>query len=1201
MQPTTQRPYLKSGIVDLEQLFERSRHNQTILAELLIELRQRSTDRAARLRVKVIDAMEAIELSSDTIESPIGGSAQQPNRPDESAAETPAPRAEPSESNQEARPAPRTTPPVTNLAKDILSAWTAVEVLSPQPYRKPSDTTDGDERRIARLERNRPLPWEGAGEKSRPNKRLFYQIVLGAIRMDVATKALLEVFVDSNADRQPAQGFTPIALLTVDKEGRPCDELAVALSSFAWGLPLALQTKLHALGEWADVERKLASDLDKLIRIADRDGKPSPLDISAIMMAHNWLVSRLGLRSDLIEQPTFAIRVYHYVFAQESPDAPLLGSFFLGDLAAARKLAVEGNLPGNLRKYLGIDRPAKQLDVIADRNLIAATVSPARFPTGRWPGKGRHPLALLQQAAVNMAVSQGLGMDLFPVNGPPGTGKTTLLRDVVAALVVRRAEAMCTFDDPESAFTEAAKHRLNNAQVTLSKVDPSLRGFEILVASSNNAAVENVSRELPSMDAIAGDAHDLRYFKTVGDNISKGREAWGLIAAVLGNSANRYAFREAAWLDKDRGLQAYLAEVAGAPQWIEEPDPARPGKKLRRKPIIVERENPPTSRKAAIEKWRSARQEFRRAYGEMKSLLEEMDAARREVSALADLAQAVEAASREVAQSLAGLQAARLQFDSARRNEDQVLAQAEAAQGSLAEHVLARPGLFSRLFGGTGAAEWKAAEKELRERHERLNRAHHEAKTETATCASRHQQAERVHAAARSKSHTAEAAHREATARVAKMREISGNRVVDGAFFARHRDDVHKDVPWLDAATQRARDHVFEKAMAVHKAFVDAAAAPLRHNVELLLRTFFGKMAWTPKMQPFMAELWTSLFLVVPVVSTTFASIERMIGYLPPEAFGWLLVDEAGQAVPQAVVGAMMRTKRAIVVGDPLQIEPVTSLPTSLAEAICTEFGVDPAKWNAPDASVQTVADATAVLGAKFEREVGSIRVGFPLLVHRRCADPMFSLSNAVAYSHLMVHAKPENHSTIRDVLGPSHWIDVIGGRTDDKWSEAEGEAAIHILRQLAEANILEIDIYLISPFRVVAQRLRERVQSSGLLQRWTNDPWKWTRERIGTVHTVQGREADTVVFVLGAPLPAQRGARAWAGSKPNILNVAATRAKENIYVIGNQGLWREAGCFRELASRVPSGKPQSTTIASPRNVTPNAHWSRERPRSPPA
>jgi len=73
----------------------------------------------------------------------------------------------------------------------------------------------------------------------------------------------------------------------------------------------------------------------------------------------------------------------------------------------------------------------------------------------------------------------------------------------------------------------------------------------------------------------------------------------------------------------------------------------------------------------------------------------------------------------------------------------------------------------------------------------------------------------------------------------------------------------------------------------------------------------------------------------------------------------------------------------------------------------------------------------------------------------------------------------------------------------------------------------------------------------------------------IGTIHTVQGREAEAVIFVLGAPSPQQIGARNWAGGRPNLLNVAITRAKEVVYVIGNKTLWKEAGYFKELADRL--------------------------------
>jgi superfamily I DNA and/or RNA helicase len=321
--------------------------------------------------------------------------------------------------------------------------------------------------------------------------------------------------------------------------------------------------------------------------------------------------------------------------------------------------------------------------------------------------------------------------------------------------------------------------------------------------------------------------------------------------------------------------------------------------------------------------------------------------------------------------------------------------------------------------------------------------------------------------------------------------------------------------------------------------------------------------------QALLPDLWASLFLVVPLISTTFASVNRMLGKLPPESLGWLFVDEAGQALPQAAVGALLRTRRAVIVGDPVQIEPVVVLPDTLTHAICRRFGVDPNHYAAPSASAQTLADSASSYTSEFQTHVGSRSVGVPLLVHRRCSEPMFSVSNTIAYSGLMVSAKLSKPSAIRDVLGPSAWIHVEGS-VEDKWCQEEGDEVLRMLRQLKQTGA-KPDLYVITPFVIVADRLRQAIRESDVLRGWVSeDEWHWINERIGTVHTAQGREAEAVILVLGAPHPGQTGARSWAGRRPNLLNVAVTRAKEAVYVIGNRQLWREAGFFRELDRRLP-------------------------------
>ena len=59
----------------------------------------------------------------------------------------------------------------------------------------------------------------------------------------------------------------------------------------------------------------------------------------------------------------------------------------------------------------------------------------------------------------------------------------------------------------------------------------------------------------------------------------------------------------------------------------------------------------------------------------------------------------------------------------------------------------------------------------------------------------------------------------------------------------------------------------------------------------------------------------------------------------------------------------------------------------------------------------------------------------------------------------------------------------------------------------------------------------------------------------------------------MGAPGPEAIGARRWAGGEPNLVNVAVSRAKRRLYVVGSRVSWREAGVFSVLAANLP-GKP---------------------------
>lgn len=1200
------RRYFRSTIFELEQLFESSKHEHLVLNDLQDELSHRDRPRAEALARKVEEQLtilkQAKPAAAPIITTPSQPHTREPQNFDLATRgggnTTVLPPSTPS-SSQPTVPIEKTPNMMANRTKhaepvdfgdatphfkseieikpgpdSVLAAWLTLEVLTPQalPDARELETIG---RTLVRLDEH-PEPWQEPKYWKRGKERAVYWMVyLGELNLAKSTEAILKIYPDDAIDeRADVRGNTTLAVMVVDGQGRPVEGKSF-LSSFAWGYGQVRAGRLKGLAGFSEADRELKAELEQRLIRQDEEGNILPLNNSDISKAIDWLAKALNLPDEEVLRPGVAVRVPQWGAYSEAPEPELLNSFYIDDLVKARIALGNGQVGQALSAYLGVAPPRERQDVVRNKTIIANTLAPERTPLARWPGPGRHPLVLMQQTAINHSVSELANGGMVAVNGPPGTGKTTLLRDIVAKVVLDRAIAMSKFDKPTQAFSHVTSMRTGQAYTHLYQLNESLIGHEIVVASSNNKAVENISREIPSTTAIADDLNPpARYFQSISDTVAAGKGAindgatWGLAAAALGNSANRSAFIQSFYWHKKRGMALYLKAVLGGDIPENEGGEDEEGDQECILDVVTI-EQPPRSEIEALERWRTARHNFLEKLKSVEFLQKQAQSGYEAVRQRPDATRRADDAARTLAAAKQSLASSVEKDEISKR----LHAKAADTERKTMEDCSAidrlRPGFFARLFGTRSYREWRDAMAAARE-------VLHNARSQLQAAAEAEQKSTQELLAAKKRLSNAELEKENSDNALAlivttieTLRMKVGSNLADEQFWAQDDSKLQLQSPWVFEEWQSARDALFLESFALHRAFIDAAAKPLNHNLRAALDVMKGRVLKEPQ-EPVRRSLWASLFLVVPVISTTFASTARLFGPLGGEQLGWLLIDEAGQAVPQAAVGALWRAKRAIVIGDPLQIQPVVTTSPKLIRAIFSEFGVNTEEWAPPEMSAQTVADRVSWFGTDICTDDGDIWVGSPLRVHRRCENPMFKISNHVAYNGLMVHGTSPGTSRIGKALGESHWINV-GGDALGKWSETEGKYALNLLRKLLDEGIEDPDIFFITPFRIVANKLREMIlHDRSIADRLSDNTWEWTRDRVGTVHTFQGKEADTVVIVLGAPLDASAGARRWAGQPPNILNVAVTRAKRRLYIIGNREAWKNAGSFSHLAQMLP-------------------------------
>lgn len=804
--------------------------------------------------------------------------------------------------------------------------------------------------------------------------------------------------------------------------------------------------------------------------------------------------------------------------------AKKFNSFYLNDL----QKIMETGTNATLQQF--IEGKPLALDIDENKEAIQQILLPDNLPLGRWPSPISHRLSLMQQVAVNQILNGD--EKISSVNGPPGTGKTTLLKDVFAQLIVERAIQMTTYEDPTKAFTKIGQLKIEGGNGSFNynmyKLDEEIAKYSIVVTSSNNGAVENISKDLPTLgeivrqdeepndqerqeeiarsgvdpytqyhydQAYAEEVKDLDLFSDLSSELIQGEETWGLFSAALGRSANITAASKAL-----NGLRAKKGQPRLMPlrDRLEQPLPDNAWQE------VVHEFN---TLRQSVERKKEELQQFAKIMMEVEELIISEEETVVEI-------EKTEAKQQQIQQDI----------DVAEKQKQFVNEQLD----NLPPPTVWKK--FLKLFTEKRSEEEEQIRQQLNQIIEQQKQL-----------------------ALHNNNNTKGLEHLKIKSnklkqRLAEIEELkekyNGQEVVlptKDLWEQKMYEARQRSVLWQTNELNFERSLLFLKALKVQKTFLMKNARSIKAG----LAVFSNRQSINLNIdenRKYIENMWNVMHLIFPVISTTFASFSSMYKGIGKDFIGYLFVDEAGQASPQQAAGALWRTKRAIIVGDPIQIEPVVTLDDTILHDVREAFQVSDA-YIGPTASVQTLADFANPIGTYKGEGENRQRIGIPLWVHRRCIEPMFSIANRIAYDNKMVLATKK--------IGKGYWYDCTGNAVQAQYVQEQGE---FIAEQIEEhfdkyEGEGEPSIFVITPFTAVKDGLKN------VLKQWLKGEIpnfnKWLDRSIGTVHTFQGKEADIVYFVTGTDIETD-GAANWSCQKPNLLNVAVTRAKKEFYVVGD-------------------------------------------------
>ncbi len=315
--------------------------------------------------------------------------------------------------------------------------------------------------------------------------------------------------------------------------------------------------------------------------------------------------------------------------------------------------------------------------------------------------------------------------------------------------------------------------------------------------------------------------------------------------------------------------------------------------------------------------------------------------------------------------------------------------------------------------------------------------------------------------------------------------------------------------------------------------------------------------------------IWAKYYSLLPKVTNilscwavTSLSVRSKVPF-EPGFFDLLIIDEASQCDIASAIPLFYRSKRAVIIGDDKQLTFITKISTKEDHQLIEKHSISEnfLNWSYSSSSVFRLS-ATLCRGENI----------IELKDHHRSHFDIISYSNKNFYNDNLRIAT--NYSNLVSVPNEPalRWIDVKGKvikpTSGGAVNDIEAQRVVTELRRLVSMGY-KGTLGVVSPFRAQATRIKDIVFSDpDLTDRLMNKDFL-----ADTVHKFQGDERDLIIFSTVVSEGISNGSESFLRSTGNLFNVAITRARAGLIVVGDRAACIQSSVdhFSRFANHVKS------------------------------